>query len=162
LKISKRFDSVLQNLLGGLLLLVVGLTFFQVLLRFFFKGYLAWGEEISRYVMIWMTYIGAIWLSKNGKHLSVGIKLQKNFNRKVIAFIDILINLCLMVVALVITYYGTLFVQSTLNYAATSISWLRMGYIFMPMPIAMAFIAYYSVKNMINNFLILIRKEIKA
>lgn len=159
MKTGKQFDAVLQNLLGGLLLFVVGLTFFQVLLRFLFKGYLAWGEEISRYVMVWMTYIGAIWLSKNGKHLSVGINLQKNLGRETVIIIDILINLCLMTVSLVVTYYGVLFVQSTLNYAATSISWLRMGYIFMLMPVAMAIITYYALKNIIGNFGELFRKR---
>ncbi|MGD8401552.1 MAG: TRAP transporter small permease [Bacillota bacterium] len=151
MKAGKQFDSMLQNLLGGLLLVIVGITFFQVLMRYFFKGSLAWGEEISRYIMVWMTYIGAIWLSKNGKHLNVGIKLQKKLGKKAVALIDILIDLCLMAFGLVVTYYGFLFVQSTLNYAATSITWLRMGYVFVSMPIAMFFIFYYSLQNLIKN-----------
>lgn len=37
---------------------IVLLTFIQVLLRFFFGNPQAWAEEVSRYLFVWITFLG--------------------------------------------------------------------------------------------------------
>lgn len=148
---SKRSSMILQNMMAGLLLTVVALTFGQVMLRLLFKGYLSWGEEVSRFIVIWLTFIGAIYLTQEKAHLSVGIKIQGKLNHRVIALIDVFIDLCMVAVTAVAGYHGAKFVWSTLDYRASSLVWVRMGVVFLPMPTAMAAILYLSVRDLLKH-----------
>ncbi len=46
-------------------------VFLQVIFRFVLKGSLPWSEEVSRYLMVWVTFIGASIGVKHGAHIGV-------------------------------------------------------------------------------------------
>lgn len=66
-----RFDSIFYWFtaisIGAMTLLI----FLQVLLRYVFNTPLAWTEEISRYLFIWMTFTAGYIGLRKGKHIGV-------------------------------------------------------------------------------------------
>lgn len=48
----------LRALLGGCMVLIVGVMMAQVLARYLVGGSLIWAEELCRYLLIWMTFLG--------------------------------------------------------------------------------------------------------
>ncbi|WP_420006306.1 TRAP transporter small permease [Arenibacterium sp. LLYu02] len=67
----QRLAGALRSLGAGLLALTVALTFAQVVLRFGFDRPQAWVEEISRYLLVWITFIGAAAAYATDEHIRV-------------------------------------------------------------------------------------------
>jgi C4-dicarboxylate transporter, DctQ subunit len=49
------------------------ILFFDVLLRYVFLKPLFWSEELVRYLMVWMVFIGASVIVKKGGHVAVDV-----------------------------------------------------------------------------------------
>lgn len=69
--VFKKIDSVFRWLtvltLGGMTLLI----FFQVIFRYALSMPLAWTEELSRFLFIWMTFIAGYLGVRKGSHIGV-------------------------------------------------------------------------------------------
>jgi TRAP-type C4-dicarboxylate transport system permease small subunit len=61
----------LESLIGGILALMVVLVFGNVVLRYGFNSGIAISEEVSRYLFIWLTFLGAIVAVHEHEHLGV-------------------------------------------------------------------------------------------
>jgi TRAP-type C4-dicarboxylate transport system permease small subunit len=53
------------------LLIMVVLIFGNVLLRYVFNSGIVWSEELSRYLFIWLVFLGAIGALKDNEHLGI-------------------------------------------------------------------------------------------
>lgn len=71
----KRCDPFLpiRVLTGAALALIVILTLAQVFYRYFLDSPILWSEELSRLVVVWMTFIGASAVCWQGRHLAVDV-----------------------------------------------------------------------------------------
>ena len=64
----KDVDIVLCQII---LLVIIVLTGTQVVLRFVFSAPLDWPEELSAILLIWLTFIGAVALTRRNDHIRV-------------------------------------------------------------------------------------------
>jgi TRAP-type transport system small permease protein len=51
--------AIERGLLGGLMAAIAVVTFLQVALRYLFGIPLGWSEEVGRFFLVWLTFIGA-------------------------------------------------------------------------------------------------------
>lgn len=72
-KLFKVIDYFTGILTGGMVLFV----FLNVILRIFFNSGLTWSEELSRYLFVFVTYIGAISAMRAGEHMTVDVLVAK-------------------------------------------------------------------------------------
>ena len=72
---KRQFDFTLpfKIAVGAALAIIVALTLAQVVLRYFFDSPLLWSDELSRLMVVWMTFIGAAVVCWQGRHLSVDV-----------------------------------------------------------------------------------------
>ncbi|MCR4429630.1 MAG: TRAP transporter small permease [Tepidanaerobacteraceae bacterium] len=70
-RISEKSDKFFRFLVTVFFIAMFVLYFGQVVLRYFFHTGLPWAEELVRYLMIAMTYIGAAVLTKEGSQISM-------------------------------------------------------------------------------------------
>ena len=57
--------------------LMVVLVFGNVVLRYFFNSGITWSEEMSRYLFVWLTFLGAIGAFKDKEHLGVDMLVKR-------------------------------------------------------------------------------------
>lgn len=70
--------SRLTNIILALCLATMSILIFgNVVLRYVFDSGITWSEEVSRFLFIWMTFLGAIVALKDNDHLGVDMLLQK-------------------------------------------------------------------------------------
>jgi len=50
---------------------MVAVVILQVVFRYIVKGSLPWSEELSRYLMVWITFVGASIGVKRGAHVGI-------------------------------------------------------------------------------------------
>jgi TRAP-type C4-dicarboxylate transport system permease small subunit len=159
MKSEKIVNSGIPVLCGILLLLITSFTFAQIVLREFFNSSFNWSDEVSQFCMTWLALFGSIWLDKNNRQLNTGIKLHQKFNKRLVCLIDAILALAIVIFAAVAAYQGVIYVFMTLNQASLSIGWLKMGYVFVAVPISMLGGCYYYLKNIFKNVTCLFQKN---
>ncbi|WNS79578.1 TRAP transporter small permease [Domibacillus sp. DTU_2020_1001157_1_SI_ALB_TIR_016] len=93
-KISKSLENTLNIVMALALAIMVVLVFGNVVLRYLFNSGITWSEEMSRYLFIWLTFLGAIGAFKNKEHLGVDMlikRLPNKMKRVVLVISDLLI-----------------------------------------------------------------------
>lgn len=80
-------------------------VFTNVILRYFFNSGLTWAEEASRYLFIWLIFLGAIVAYKENVHLGVDTLVQKlSIKGRRILFI---INNIILAITMALCVHGT-------------------------------------------------------
>jgi TRAP-type C4-dicarboxylate transport system permease small subunit len=159
MKLEKIVNSGIRVLCGMLLAIVVMLTFLQIILRQFFCFSLNWSDEISQFCMTWLVLIGAIGVTKNGQHLNAGLKLHQKLNERQICLIDGILALVIVSVTVVVTYQSAIFSFMAMRLESLSLSWVKMGYIFIALPFATLGMGYYCLKDFFKNFARIFKKD---
>jgi TRAP-type C4-dicarboxylate transport system permease small subunit len=68
---------LLEGLLVGLLGLMVVLVFGNVVLRYGFNSGLVFSEEVSRFIFMWLTLLGALVALHDGAHLGMSSVVER-------------------------------------------------------------------------------------
>jgi TRAP-type transport system small permease protein len=100
-KISRSLENTLNIMMALALAVMVVLVFGNVVLRYLFNSGITWSEEMSRYLFIWLTFLGAIGAFKNKEHLGVDMlikRLPTKMKKVVIVVSDLLILFVLYLV----------------------------------------------------------------
>jgi TRAP-type C4-dicarboxylate transport system permease small subunit len=158
MKVEKLVNSVIPIICGTLLLIIVIVTFAQIFLRNFFSSGLPWYDEIAQICMTWMVLFGAIWATKNNQHLNTGIKIHRNLDKRQIHLIDGILEFVVAVIIGVVAYRIARFSMMSMDFSIVALPWLKLGYIFIVMPIAMMSICYYYLKNSCKNLVMAFKK----
>ena len=64
-------SAVIKYVTAIMLAVMAILVFGNVLMRYFMNSSVTWAEEVSRFVFIWMIFLGAIIAFKDNEHLGV-------------------------------------------------------------------------------------------
>lgn len=75
-RISDRANALTEGVLFASLLVLVAVTFLQVVFRFFFTA-LSWSEELSSFLLVWVSLLGAAVGFKRGSHIAVTFLVDK-------------------------------------------------------------------------------------
>ncbi len=96
--ILKWLDENLEEKVMGIALWgIVIVMFMQVIMRYVFKASLSWSEELSRYLFVWMVFIGMGYGVKKSSHMR--IDMLEHFVPRLKKPLEILANLSLLVFA---------------------------------------------------------------
>ncbi|WMT18821.1 TRAP transporter small permease [Parageobacillus toebii] len=76
-KIVLMLDKLLHVLMALCLAFMAILVFGNVVLRYAFHSGITWSEEMSRFLFVWMVFLGAIGALKDNDHLGVDTLLKK-------------------------------------------------------------------------------------
>lgn len=69
---SIRFVRVLERACAVLFILMTLLLFAQVVLRYVFAASLFWAEELARFSMVWLVFLGSVMAACTGAHTRIG------------------------------------------------------------------------------------------
>jgi C4-dicarboxylate transporter DctQ subunit len=77
----KKLDKGLRNIESAIvafgIVTITVIIFINVMLRYFADSSWTWAEELSRYIMVWMTFIGASLCVRDNVHVTMDLALQK-------------------------------------------------------------------------------------
>ncbi len=107
-KVAKVFDSLLSisMFLSSLLLVFTTLAVCtDVILRYFFNRPLVWVDEISEYILLYLTFLGTAWVFKREGHVVVDILLIKLSERRR-ALLNAISSLLCVPISLWLVWYG--------------------------------------------------------
>ncbi len=97
LKFADIIEAILVHAVGMLFIGLITCTFMEVIFRYFLKNPLAWSEELARFLMVWMGFIGAAVCTKREQHLQMGISIARWINPRADQWVMVALNLAFMV-----------------------------------------------------------------
>lgn len=89
-KINAIISKILSFLMIVLFIWMIVAFSIQVFARYIFSAGFTWTEELTRYGMIWMVFLGAAWIIVNSDHVKVTILEDafKGQSRKILMIIQ--------------------------------------------------------------------------
>ena len=70
-RVEQVFVGVNQAFIGTMMVTMFALVFTNVVTRYGFGFSIAWAEEVSSFLMIWVTYLGAGLALRQGRHVAI-------------------------------------------------------------------------------------------
>jgi len=97
--------AVVRNVIGGIILFSSLLLFINVVMRYVFLAPIFWAEELARYLMVWLIFLGAGLLAGDGRHISVDAVTRVLGPRANLA-LERFVNIVGLAFCIALTYYG--------------------------------------------------------
>jgi TRAP-type C4-dicarboxylate transport system permease small subunit len=79
--LSRRTNALVEKTLFVLGALMVGVVFGQVFFRYALNHSLFWSEELARYILVWLTFLGATVAYRRGAHPRIDLWPDRGHSR---------------------------------------------------------------------------------
>ena len=66
--VERRFEEIIA---GTCVVVMCGMVFFQVIMRYVFSEPVSWSDEIAQYCMLWSVYLSVAWAVRERAHIRV-------------------------------------------------------------------------------------------
>ena len=76
-KVSHLSERIVQVTLVGMVGVMTVIIIIQVFMRYLFLYSLSWSEEVARYLMIWVSFLGASLALKYGLHIGIEFMINR-------------------------------------------------------------------------------------
>ena len=153
---TQLIDSILEKILVVLFGIMILVITWQVFSRFVLNSPSSFTEELSTYILIWISLLGATYAFRKKSHIGIDILTNKlsepfdKFSKYIIHFANILFF------SFVFVWGGLNLVMITLQLNQISASLkIKIGYIYFILPISGLLMIYYSIYFLLNDETIL-------
>lgn len=158
-KFSYYSTKLLDFLIVVILAIMSFLVFLNVILRYGFNSSISVTEEVSRYMFVWLAFIGAILALKDNLHVSVNALVDKLSNKARI-YLNIITHL-LMLYCCYLILIGS-WTQCQLNWSNMApISGVPIGVTFLASVIASIGMGIVIISRLFTNFKLLVGRGVK-
>ena len=152
MKFIKRFCSAtvkgMDWLCGSMLIVMTILAFIGVLARYVFVVSIPWIDEVTRYLMIWMTFLASAISVSDSSHTSVDI-LPSFLHKKLKKFENyIVLDVLILVGMAIFFYYNLLMVKGAIAIGnKTPVLMIPMWTMYSSTLVSALFSVLYCIKN---------------
>jgi TRAP-type C4-dicarboxylate transport system permease small subunit len=148
-RIFSRFVTVVEWWAVLLLVFMVVLVSLGVFFRYVLSSSLAWYDEFASYLLVWLTFYGAVAASYRRRHIGFELVVSRLMpsTRKVV---EVVAELFVLGFQVVLFYYGWLLTQKMGDETAVSLPWVKMGWVYSVLPIAGGLMLFISVERLLD------------
>jgi TRAP-type C4-dicarboxylate transport system permease small subunit len=151
----RAYDVATTALLAIAGVVMFALAIGNALLRYFFASPLVWGEEISRYAMVWGTMIGVALAYRAGSHVAIAL-FGGVLSRRGVLGLRILSHLLALATAYMLARSGWPLIAMLGRIEAPS-STIAMAWVYAAVPAGAALLAVEALRLLVRDGLALVR-----
>lgn len=140
-RIETLFVAANRWLIGLMMVVMFVLVFTNVVTRYGFGFSINWAEEVSRFIMVWVTFLGAGLALREGRHVSIDV-LQERLGGAAMQGIRIFLGVVLIVFFIGLVYLGTRFAIFGWD-KETMVTEIPRGIPYLAIPIGMTFLTIH-------------------
>lgn len=150
-RLGARIDRLVAVVVGIIVLFMFGSLILQVVSRYFFNSPLSWPEELTMFLMAWMSFLGASVALRGWGHIGVDFFLEK-FHGRTKLYLLLLVRLVVLVFAVFLVFEGGVFVAKSTKMVSDgmriSMVWPRLS-----MPIGGALMTLHAITYILGDLL---------
>src|SRR5262245_11015982 len=133
-----------------LLVLMVVLVCVGVFFRYALNASLAWYDEFASYLLVWLTFYGAVVATYRKRHIGFEVVVDK-LDPAVRRMVDLLSECFVLAFQFVLLYYGWELVQKMGEDRAVSLPWVKMSWIYSVLPITGGLMLVITTIRLLGN-----------
>jgi TRAP-type C4-dicarboxylate transport system permease small subunit len=135
-----RIELALRSGLGVavsiLLSAIAVICFLEVILRYVFAASLSWYDELVGYLLVWLTFLGAVLAQSHGQHIGIG-DLVEHAPARFRRVLELAKHMVLVAVHLVLLVFGAQLAMRFLGERAITVP-VPMGVVYGVIPVSAA------------------------
>jgi TRAP-type transport system small permease protein len=134
-RIAEGFAVAVEWWTAFLLAAMVLIVACGVLFRYAFGAALVWYDEFAPYLLVWLTFYGAVVASYRRRHIGLEVlvdRLAPGWKQAV----ELLAEVCTFGFQFVLCYFGWVLTQKIGDESAISLSWVKMSWVYSVLPIS--------------------------
>lgn len=147
----KTLNKILSAILSVLVGLMVVVCCWQVITRFVLNSPSKYTEEMLRYMLIWLTMLGAPYAYGAGQHLTIDLAVR-GFSERGQRLTRLFVELVVLALSLGVLVYGGIAVTLNAHGQISAAMKLPMECYYLCIPIGGALMALYSLNNLYHLF----------
>jgi TRAP-type transport system small permease protein len=135
--------KILEILMVTILGVMVVLVFSNVVARYVFDAAITWAEEVSRFLFVWLTFVGASIGLHRGIHLGMDLVVARLSSRRRL-MVDVVNHIIVLVFFAVWGFGGVALIEANLNYMSPATGF-SMGLVYLIGPLAAILMGYETL-----------------
>ena len=149
-RIDRALAKLLDVMLAVLMVGLVGAVFTQVFSRYVIHASVPWTEEVARYLLIYLTFVGAAVAVREHTHLRVDF-LVVRLPQVVRRVVGIVMTLGITISGALLVVYGFSYTERSLGTISPAIG-ESIAWIYAAMPLAGVLMVAYSIPSLLRQF----------
>lgn len=145
----RRFIDLIEWWAVLLLVLMVVVVSLGVFFRYVLNAALVWYDEFASYLLVWLTFYGAVVASYRRRHIGFQLVVERllPISRRIMEF---LAESFVLGFQFVLFYYGWLLTLKMGDETAVSLVWVKMGWVYSVIPIAGGIMLLISLQRLVR------------
>ena len=144
---NKQLNKILGVFLEILMVVMVLVVILQVLARYAIKVSIPWTEESARYMLAFMTFIGAGIALHEGKHIIVDF-LYSRFPAGLRKGMDLFFHILIILFLAGILKGGLTLIGGAWDVPTASMTWITMGQVYLILPLGVILMIWFELCNL--------------
>ena len=136
---------------------MVLIVFINVLTRYFFHTAIAWTDESSRFLFIWLSFLGAILVNDKYEHMNLDF-LVTSLPRIPSGIIKIISSIIVTVLFVLLTIGGVKVVSKNIAWYSSALE-IEYAKVYAIVPVCCTIMAFQSLARLIRNVKALVKGE---
>ncbi|MGH8640550.1 MAG: TRAP transporter small permease [Burkholderiales bacterium] len=132
-------------LLAGLAIVVCLGVFF----RYVLNSSLVWYDEFASYMLVWLTFYGAVAADYHRKHIGFDLLVEK-LKPTARRVVDVVAELAVLGFQFVLFYYGWILTERMGDETAISLPWVKVTWVTSVLPVTGAMLLLISLSRLIG------------
>ena len=118
-----------------LLIAMVVVVTLGVFYRYVLNASLIWYDEFASYLLVWLTFYGAVVAAYHRKHIAFET-IVEGFRPEARRWVAMGAEVCILVFQGILCYYGWVLMVAVRVETAVSLEWVRMSWVYSVLPIS--------------------------
>ena len=147
-KLLGRLVALVEWWAVGLLAAMVVIVCWAVFTRYVLNSSLVWYDEFASYLLVWLTFFGAVVADYQRRHIAFDLlvnKLKPTARRVV----DVVGELSVLGFQFVLLYYGWILTEKMGDETAISLPWIKIAWVSAVLPVAGALLLLLSLARLV-------------
>ncbi len=130
----------------------------SIFFRYVLNNSITWSEEIAKYLMVWMVFVGAPVAMVQSRHIAIEI-FPNLFRPRIRALIFLIVNLLIVMTMAFWTYRGFTYTVGGMSQVMSSFDKIPLGVVFASIPFGSCIMMIISFQISLNQILVIIDPE---
>lgn len=149
-KVMDKLNILLKSICSFFLIIMLVITFIQVVMRYVFSKPFMWAEEVTLAILIWFGYFAISVVVQEDDHMSIEF-LYNMVGDKIRFFLSIVKHLLMIGFSILMTTYGYQMVNNAYGKVLPA-SQMSRTLLYIPITIAGVLITMFCIMHLINMF----------
>lgn len=145
----KKLHAVLYGISVTSMTVMLGLIFMQVVTRYFFGYTFEWSEELSRFLFVWVVFLGSALIMGESGHLAVQLLPSKLAGTGAGLALEVFTNLCSYAFTLLLLIQGGK-MTSVMTFQTAPGLGISMSWVYSIIPISASLMLLYLFKDSVR------------